>query len=475
MKFLPTSRRMFLGGAGAALAVPLLPSLLPRSARAEVGTSPVRYIQVLNPYGPNADVFFGNHATDQRPEPNVNLKSLLEIGGDVSPIVGPAFTPFLSRLSLLRGLDVMVENPNHHYVFATCASGYAAGVDNDEAPPLSGQESIDTILAKSSKVYADDVSEVRRVVNINPVATDDYSGNRSFSWRASTDGLAMVRPVKQTQGVLDPFAAGFAQGGEGPDPREQQLMQAVYGDYRRVRDGTRISTADRQRLEAYMALVEDIAEGSITTICEDPGQADEGSIDAVFDNQFRILAAAMACGMTRVGSITIGMSEGYGTRHEQHHAIFGQTQSGIIDDFKGIGTRVARLLEILDGIVEPDGTLLDNSIVYWCMQYGCATIDGQHNTDDMPVLVAGGAGGRLQLGHFVDYRLEGGGRGLGLNNLLVTFMNCMGLSSSDYELEAGAGYGWYGDFSNRPSPEFWTSTEGRRSPLPVLYQGTAMG
>ncbi|HWB75910.1 MAG TPA: DUF1552 domain-containing protein [Nannocystaceae bacterium] len=470
-----TSRRMFLTGTGVALALPLLPSLLPRSARAGGSSSPVRYVQVLNPYGPSASLFFGDHDTDQQVAANVNIKALADIAGDISPLVGSAFDPFRARISLLRGLDVMVENPNHHYIFPTCASGYAAGVDNDEAPPLSGQASIDTLMARSSKVYGDEVPEVQRVVNLNPVQTDDYSGNRSFSWRASGDGLEMIRPVKQTQGVLDPFAAGFAQGDTGPDPREQKLVDAVLTDYQRVRDGARISTADKARLDAYMDLVSDIG-GGITTICEAPALMDESTIEQVIDNQLKILVAALACGMTRIGSVMFGMSEGYGSRHEQHHAIFGATDTPIVADLKLFGTRIANLLGMLDAITEEDGTLLDNTVLYWSMQYGCALVDSQHEPRDMPVLLAGGGGGRLAHGNFVDYRAEGGGKGIPLNNLLVTLMNCMSLTSADYEASAGAGYGWYApDLSDRPDGAFWNSTEGRRSALPVIWSGTSLG
>lgn len=473
MRFVPSSRRMFLVGAGTSLALPLLPSLLPRGARAQIGTTPVRYLQVFNPYGPVPEMFYGNPGTDQQPEPGVGTRALADIGGDISPIFSAAFDPFRSRMSLLRGLDVLIENPNHNYLFPSCASGYASGVDNDEAPPLSGQDSVDSIIA--ANIYGDDTPEVRRVVYMNPVDTDDYSGNRSFSWRGG--GSDMVRPAKQTQGILDPFAAGFAMGGgEEIDPRDHDLVEAVYSDYKRVRDGTRISAADKQRLDAYMNLVHEIIDGDITAICEDPGQADESSIDAVIDNQFRIIAAAMACGLTRVASIVLGMSQGYGTRHEEHHALYQLDGSGLENDFKAIGGRVAGLLGILDGIAEDDGSMLDNSIVYWSMQYGCMTPSDQHSRTSMPVMVAGGAGGRLALGHYIDYRGGGSDRGILLNNLLVTFMNCMGLSSSVYETGGGAGYGYYnGDFDGRPNADFWRSDEGRRSPLPVIYQGPSLG
>ena len=83
----PFTRRMFLGGSGIALAIPMLPSLLPRQARAGLSASPVRYIQVLNPYGPTTSLFFGEHATDQQNEPHLNVKALADNKGDNSTIV----------------------------------------------------------------------------------------------------------------------------------------------------------------------------------------------------------------------------------------------------------------------------------------------------------------------------------------------------------------------------------------------------
>ena len=83
------------------------------------------------------------------------------------------------------------------------------------------------------------------------------------------------------------------------------------------------------------------------------------------------------------------------------------------------------------------------------MQYGCTTGDDVHRRIDMPAVVAGGAGGRLAQGRFYDFRANN--TGLVLNNLMVTFFNAMGPSSS------------------------WTSATGKRSPLPGFYIGPTRG
>jgi hypothetical protein len=334
------------------------------------------------------------------------------------------------------------------------------------------------------------------VVNLNPVTDlDNYSNNRSFSWQQSGAAVQMVRPVKQTQAFFDAFAAGFSSGSmpmsTSANPRELALIRAVYGDYQAVRDGIHISAADKQKLEMYMSLVNDIEkdlsakEQRPAPTCAGPPPAADGDIEATITSQFRILAAAMACDLTRVASITLGMSAGYTQRHDEHHGLLRTpAPAGIIADFKLIGVRVTRLLGVLDSIREATGSLLDNSLVYWGMQYGCVQIGAQHNAEDMAVLVAGKAGGKLRQGYFIDYRGETATpvrdserRGVPINNALLTFMNCMGLSSSDYEKTAGNGYGLYppNAFNGRPDRAFWESPAGRRAPLPHLYAGPALG
>jgi Protein of unknown function (DUF1552) len=310
-----TSRRMFLQGAGGALlSLPLLTSLLPRSARAAAAARPLRYIQIGNPYGPTDETWFGKMNHTQRFAPNVRYQALSDIAGPLSRIVGPAFDPYRAKFSVLRGLDVMVETPNHNYCFTTCASGYASGLDGDEYAPMSGQESLDVLLSKSSKVYPNAVAASRRLVTLNPITTCDYSRNRSFSWAKGSNGPQIVRPIKQTQAFYDAFASGF-ESAQAMDAREQRLMNAVHGDYKKVRDGGRLSSADKQKLESYMSLISDI-ERDLATIstCQPPQREAEPDVEATCRNQLRILAATLACDMTRVASIMYGMSAPYSTR-----------------------------------------------------------------------------------------------------------------------------------------------------------------
>src|SRR5262249_28377784 len=61
--------------------------------------------------------------------------------------------------------------------------------------------------------------------------------------------------------------------------------------------------------------------------------------------------------------------------------------------------QVAYLARRLDAIQEGPRTLLDNSMILFCS----SMLSGNHNADRLPVLVLGGAGGRLQGGRVLDY------------------------------------------------------------------------
>jgi hypothetical protein len=62
----------------------------------------------------------------------------------------------------------------------------------------------------------------------------------------------------------------------------------------------------------------------------------------------------------------------------------------------------ARFLRGLDEANEPDGTsVLDNSMIV----YGCGNGDGnRHNHDNLPIVLAGGGGGKFATGRFVKHR-----------------------------------------------------------------------
>jgi hypothetical protein len=111
------------------------------------------------------------------------------------------------------------------------------------------------------------------------------------------------------------------------------------------------------------------------------------------------------------------------------------------------GAKFAKLVGLLDSLPEGDGTLLDNTATTWLQEFSDG---GAFNLNNLPVLIAGGAGGYLKQG--VAVNVEGpaigpgnseascmpGGTGLlgantgstgglvPINKLYVTLMNAVG-------------------------------------------------
>lgn len=505
MKYDPISRRMFLMGSGTFLAIPLLKSLLPSSAWAADEPRKVCYIQIITLHGTSRTLWYGdmpNGATPIAGLESVVRRPLSSINGPLSDVLGNNFNSLKNKISILQGLDTIVSNDNHHYLFPTTASSYDSGLNEYGAPPTTRQMSIDQLIAASSKVYPANFPNIRRHINIG-------SGS-SFSWHRSSAGeVYRPSPLTATNAILSLFSAGLTNGAPtSADPKKTNTLNAVFNDYKSVRDNPRLSANHRLVLEEYMTRVSDIiAEENQTPVvsasCNNPTLNETSNLR----NQMKILVAAMQCGLTRVANINVPITGVYNVLHDEHHAM-GTTnrEAGftLSQENRKAAAEVAFLLQQLEAAKIDGFSMLDNSIVYWGMQYGVGVRLNPHTGSDMSVMVAGGAGGKLNQGNYISYlNTQNNGTicndaslncrvGVPMNNLLVTFANCMGLSSVDYEKTPGQGYGYY-----RVAPEangrsimrlgtnltldkiprrgFYGTTEGRRTPLPGLYQGPFMG
>jgi len=142
-----------------------------------------------------------------------------------------------------------------------------------------------------------------------------------------------------------------------------------------------------------------------------------------------LLVLAFQTDMTRVATFVyanegsnrnyriINVSEGH---HDlSHHgndraklAKIGQINRFHIEQF-------AYLLERLKAVREGEGTLLDNCMI----MYGSGNGDGnRHNHDELPILLAGKAGGSLRSGRHVRYT-----RNTPLCNLYLEMLDRMGV------------------------------------------------
>jgi Protein of unknown function (DUF1552) len=148
----------------------------------------------------------------------------------------------------------------------------------------------------------------------------------------------------------------------------------------------------------------------------------------VMDVQNKLAVAALACDRARV--VTIQWSRSFSPiRHqwvgvnEDHHTISHRTGANDIRMLHSLnrwyGERFADLLGQLAAVKEGEGTLLDNTVVVW----GNEANTGNHAASPAVTVLAGGCGGRLKTGRFLDLQ------GYDWSQLLITFAHAMGVPS----------------------------------------------
>jgi Protein of unknown function (DUF1552) len=510
------SRRMFLRGlGGAALALPLLESLLPRSVGAQGATAPKRFItfksfstQLIkqwypafegNGYTLKDSVYSGSKAdgttrlTQQLGGGPYTWAPLADLVTDrgLSGILGPKLNPFIDKLTLIRGLDFL-PSVNHNYGgllgnFASCTAATPCDADAIESIPT-----IDQVMAYSPKFYAD--TPAQRQLHISQGVVD------AMSYSDYGQG-GSVEQMQARTNPRDAFNDLFSGVEASPDASETMeanpdalLVDKVLEQYRALRNNPRLSTEDKLKVEQHvnhLAELESRLGGTSSAVsCALPVEpqsldnnsgTDPSDIVAKWDLFLDIVAAAVACDRTRI--ITIGVHKALGpgpdpddaslVGHYHSEDASGGTWHGLAHDWDNENSRrmlaginawiagelFAKLLEKLDVPEAGGSTFLDNSLVYWGNELGF-----NHIGHSVPCLLAGSAGGFIQTGRYLDYidwdgqsyfSQEDGNviRGIPHNQFLVTALQAMGLSPADYERNGEPGYG--STSVNGRDPNLW--------------------
>jgi Protein of unknown function (DUF1552) len=520
------SRRLVLRGlGGASLALPLLPSLLPR--RAEAQATPPRRLIVMKSFSTQLirdwyPAFQGNgyqlhdarYPGSSKADGTTLLTQPLPGSGGytwapladlqtpsgISGVLGPSLNRLLPKLTLIRGLDFL-PSVNHNYGgllgnFSSCTRATPCDADT-----LGDVPTIDQVLAHSSKFYP--AAPPLRSLHLSQGVTDAMS----FSDLGVPGGPVQQLKARTTplEAFGDLFGGEVMGGGEGAAraARDRLLIDRVRQDYLRLKQSPRLSSADRQLVDQYVNLVTELQaklETGPTLSCTRPASpaamtnnsgTDATDIRTKWSLFLDLVAAAVMCDRTRI--ITIGVHKALGpgpdpasttlTGHYHSEDASGGTWHGLAHDWgnpnarrmlKGINTWIAselfaKLCERLD-VPEMGGkTYLDSSLVYWGNELGF-----NHIAYSVPCLLAGSAGGFVKTGRYLDY-VDWNGRaffaqengnvikGIPHNQFLVTALQAMGLGPADYERNGQPGYGS-------------TSTSGRPANLwPVDYDLSKVG
>lgn len=472
---LTTRRRVLRGAAGFTLALPLLPSLLPRAQASSLAPER-RFVAICTNHGavwsesmnPPAESltetsFYAGH-TIRRGD---LVRTQDGSSASVSEIVrGPAasLTPELvAKMNVLRGLDIPFYIGHHRGGhLGNWAANDGNGFDGTmqlETP------TIDQRLAWSNRFYADLSGTLERTLVIGQ--------GISFAPAHPQDLSGPVQELPVEWSSLALFNRIFVQDGASVTSPRPPVVDRILENYRSLRQSDRrLSIDDRRRLDEHMQRIDELQRRlAVAVTCGDIPIPTEDAVDrwqiasfgvtpslqAEFWQLFNdVIVAAFVCGTSRIAVMhpTDTFSEFLGDWHQDvahlAHRPDGIAQATIARAnqrmFEDVMLDLIRKLDVDEG----DGTtILDQTLVQWTQESGPFT----HESVDTVVVTAGSAGGALRTGQYIDYRNQGAGfegepfedtpvrlaPGLLHAQYLATVLQAMGLRPSDYESTPGSG------------------------------------
>jgi hypothetical protein len=358
----------------------------------------------------------------------------------------------------LKALD-----PIKHKV--TVFSGMRVGLDaNFNAPHITGAQvgmgggvpKPGLTLPTIDNIVADHVGRSTRF-RLLDVRCD--GSNVSQSRRSETSvGVAEPSPLALYKRIFgaefkDPNAADFT-----PDPvvlARKSVLSAI--SERRAALNSSLGAADKARLDEYFTSLRELenqlalrtqkpAPALACTLANeaDYAEAPHGTDvrDAMRDHeQFaRLIAHAVACDQTRVFNVQISSGGGgSGLRRPGESATFHTlTHEEAFDLKTGYQPTVmwfqqetakayAQFATIFDSFKIGDQTLLDRSLIMFYTDVGKAQI---HDVENMPVMLAGSAGGRVKTGLHVP------AKGQPVTRVGLTAQMAMGVPTSEWGTES---------------------------------------
>jgi hypothetical protein len=419
-------RRTWLTGLGASAT--LLPFLPITQSEAGGGGAPIRLIFFFTPNGLYRDSYTpsgeGNNFT---------------LGPTLEPL-----QPYKDDMLVLAGLDNEgwlqdpKKPPDHGFrlnVMTGTHSKHLFVNDSGKNVNAIGGISIDQFIAQG---IAADVPF--QSLNLG-VLSNPISGTRKLWARGPEDPVATVDDPAQVHEMLfanldvDPAEIARLRA------RRQSVIDVVRSDLGGLQ--TRVGAADAAKMEAHLEAIRAIEKRIDGTGCAPIELADANGYRETGTLMMDMLAASLACDVTRVAVLnwsgpssaqTFPWLDVNAEWHPlAHHSSTARQQAGWSDQqqlYDGI-TRVDRwhaeqmayLLDKLAEYSEGDGTVRDRTIVVWCTDQG--QDGGSHDRRNLPVTMVGSGGGYFDTGRFLDV----GSRPL--NDFYVSLCHAMGLTNVD--------------------------------------------
>ncbi len=421
------SRRTFLRGAGVAVALPLLDSMLPAQTplKATAANVKTRFGAIYVPHG----------ATMYKWTPTKE-------GRDFE------FTEILSPLEKYRNRVNVISNLCHQSSFGADAADEhfrSAALYLSGAPPQKNQVRVGTTI---DQVAAAQIGQTTPLPSLE-LAIEEVSLScgggfgcayvNTISWRTPTVPL----PMENSPQVV--FEKLFGDGGSKEQRQtrkkeDQSILDSIRQQTASLQKS--LPASDRVRLDGYLDDIREIERRIQTAQAQADSQqsipnAPVGTPEAFEDHlnlMYDLLALAYQSDVTRVATLMYAVDKSpasypnsgnrSGFHGASHHANIKANMDSFAQINKYHAARFAYFIEKLASIKEGDGTVLDHSMIL----YGSSMSNGnQHDHDPLPLVLVGGASGQLQGNRHIVAPVH-----TPMSNLLFSMLDKLGIHKDSF-------------------------------------------
>jgi hypothetical protein len=394
---------------------------LMKLGRAAEAAPPSRVIFVFTENGTYPDAWrtpFAGTPTSDRLSWEVDLSA--RAVGELSPIL-QALGRWRDKMIALDGLSLLTAmadpyGDSHARGTVACLTGGFATRGVNGTSSFAGHPSLDQHIREYLRAADPSLTDLTSMeLAIAPNATRV----NNLSYGTGSDGLPYRVPWEiQPTSVFDLLYPGRAT--DSLARGRNVVLDRLHAQYQAIAPG--LTGEDRARIDLHRDLLsdvlrrEDLLSQSVCGSLALPAFAEqswEGNGGALMryrrDNFIDLLVQAMACGVTRVGTLSMtpppmDVVGGVGDFHNDysHQCGPGAPQEKIdvvVAANLEYARMIDRLLTALDSVPEQGGTMLDSTTVVWVNELAT----GGHDLAPYNVLLFGGAHSPFKLGRYLRF------------------------------------------------------------------------
>jgi hypothetical protein len=438
------SRRTLLKGVGASVALPLLDAMVPaHTALAQTAARPtLRFGTIYVPHGVIMDVWM-----PRRVGTSFDLPVILK------PLEG-----LREHCNVITGL--YSEGANAH---SACPGFFSASAHAPRGNLVELNTSVDQVIAQrigQGTTFPSMELAIEDSSNIFGTCAGDFlcTYMDTISWRTPTQPL----PMELNPRVV--FERMF--GGDGATPAERRarleqstsILDAVAEDVHGL--SGKLGARDRARLDEYLANVREVERRIVQAEDQRSERALEApptpsgipeSFEEHVNLMFELQALAFQGDLTRVTSFMmgrelsglsypqIGIADGHHPISHNNYDAKQMEKKAKVDTYNV--SLFAKFLQRLKDTPDGDSNLLESSLFV----YGSGMSDGNvHNHLNLPILLAGNAGGQLRGGRHIQVGQLAQERAIPsipkfdklvpIANLMVSILQLYGIETESYGL-----------------------------------------